>query len=280
MARKASDNLEIEDEVFYGVEQKPAKILIYDLEVSPLLVWTYGLWQANAIKQEDRQRLMSFSYRWYGEKKISSETLMGQDTYKVDPKNDTLIIQKLHKVMAEADLIIGHNSNQFDDKMANMFFITAGLDPIPPYKTVDTKKVAKRHFRFPSNSLNNLGEALGIGQKTDVKHSDIWYECFVLGSKKHWKLMATYNEQDVELTTKLYEKLRPFISNHPSLARIQNELDVCPKCGSDHLQSRGYRVTNISRYRRYQCQTCRGWCSARLSIPKDYDIKPKYVNAV
>ena len=182
--------------------------------------------------------------------------------------------------MSEADLVIGHNSDQFDNKMSNMFFVSCGLKPIPQYKTVDTKKVAKRYFRFPSNSLDNLGNYLGLGRKSEVKHSDIWYECFVLGSKKHWKLMAKYNEQDVELTTKLYEKFRPFINNHPNMNRLANEMDLCPKCGSEHLQSRGYRTTNISRYRRYQCQTCGGWCSARLALPKDYDIKPKYVNTV
>ena len=91
--------------------------------------------------------------------------------------------------------------------------------------------------------------------------------------------MKVYNEQDVTLTIKLYERLRPWILNHPNMARIENRPEACPKCGTeDKMQARGYRVTNVGRYRRYQCQECFGWCARRTAIEKEYDIKPSYTN--
>lgn len=256
--------------------ERKAKILLYDLEVSPLLGWTYQMWDARVIKLEDRQRLMSFSYQWYGEKKIHCETLEMQDTYKVDPKNDYLITKKLHDLMNEADIIIAHNGDRFDNKVSNTFFIFNGLTPVAPYKSIDTLKIARRHFKFAGNSLNALGDYLGVGQKTSVTHGDIWYDCYMNGTPKAWKQMAKYNNQDVELLRKVYEVLRPYMSNHPNLLRYENKSEGCPKCGGENLQSRGYYVTAACKYRRYRCNDCGGWSSRRIAVEKEYDVKPSY----
>lgn len=264
--------------------ERKAKILIYDIECTGHLGYSYGLWDTNIYKVIEYPILLSFSYTWYDPSKSLDEheifniALNDFDTFGVDRKNDQLITKALHELFEEADVLLGHNSNQFDDKMSRMFFLKHDLLPPPPAKSIDTKRAAKSAGRFGSNSLNNLSDFFGFGQKETTTHADLWWDC-LLGDAEAWRKMKIYNEQDVRLTVKLYEKLRPWILNHPNMARLTNDAEACPKCGEkDKMQSRGYRVTNVGRFRRYQCQACGGWCARRQAITAEFDVKPSYVN--
>lgn len=258
---------------------KKPRIISFDLEVSPALGYFYPpTWETGILKTVDRQRLMSFAYQVVGEKKITSKCLFDITGYKKDPKNDEGLTQELHAVLSKADILLGQNSDQFDIKMANYFFIMNGLDPIPPSKSIDTKKIAKRYFRFMNNTLDNLAEELGVGAKTKIKHANIWQECFLNGDPKMWKLLNKYCENDVRITTEVYLKLRPFMHQHPSLSRISGETDGCPRCGSYSFRLKAYRTTSTSRYHQYQCEECGGYFSDRKAIPEALDNKPTYVN--
>lgn len=222
---------------------------------------------------------MSFGWQVVGEKKIHTLCLYDMDTYKVDPRNDKLLTIELHKVMSSADVLLGQNSDQFDIKMANYFFIRNGLEPIPPTKSLDTKKIAKRYFRFANNKLDNLGEELGVGGKTEITQGHIWQKCFLEGDKKSWKLMNKYCENDVRITTEIYLKMRAFMHQHPSLSRISGEWDSCPRCNSYNYRVKAYRTTNTSRYHQFQCNECHGFFSDRKAITeKQGDNKPNYVS--
>ena len=103
---------------------KKPRIISFDLEVSPALGYFYPpTWEVNILETVDRQKLMSFAWQVVGEKKITAMNLSDTDTYKVDPQNDKLLATELHKVLSNADILLGQNSDQFDIKMANYFFI-------------------------------------------------------------------------------------------------------------------------------------------------------------
>lgn len=227
----------------------------------------------------ERQKLMSFAYQVVGEKKITAHNMSQYPGYKKNPYDDKAIAEELHRVMMSADILLGQNSDQFDVKMANYFFLMNGLPSLPPKKYIDTKKIAKRYFRFANNTLDNLGEEMGFGGKTKVKHSDIWQECFLLQDKSMWKKMDTYCKNDVDKTTKIYLKMRGFMHQHPSLSRITGEYDSCPRCGGFDYRVKAYRTTNTSRYHQYFCNDCEGYFSDRTAITeKQGDLKPNFVN--
>ena len=80
------------------------------------------------------------------------------------------------------------------------------------------------------------------------------------------KSMASYCKNDVNLTAKLYDRLLPWIPNHANFGLYVNaDNPVCPKCGSTHLQRRGYSMTRVMRYARYQCQDCGSWSRGRTA---------------
>lgn len=259
--------------------RKPV-IISFDLEISPALGYFYPpTWEVNILKTKERQKLMSFAWQIVGEKKIHSVSLADFDTFKVDPHNDRMIVHKLHEVLSTADILLGQNSDRFDVRKANYFFILNDLEPIPPVKYIDTKKVAKRYFDFLNNTLDNLGEELGVGKKTKTKVGDLWEDCFLNNDVKAYKKLKIYNEQDVRVTTGIYLKMRGYMKTHPSIARITGEYDSCPRCGGYDYRLKAYRTTNTSRYHQYFCNGCQGYFSDRKAITeKEGDLKPEFVS--
>ena len=158
-----------------------------------------------------------------------------------------------------------------------MTFIKNGLNGIPPNKSIDTKKVASRYFRFANNKLDNLGEELGVGRKTKETHSNLWEDCYLNQDMKAWKKMNRYCAQDVRVTTNIYLKMRPFMHSHPNLTRITDEWDSCPKCSSFSYRVKAYRTTNVSKYRQYQCLDCHGFFTDRKAMTiREGDAKPRF----
>lgn len=235
------------------------KILIYDLEVTPTLGWTYGLYKTNVIKVEQNPSIMSISWRWYGENITKHESLATIPRKRGTDANLALV-KLIHSLFDEADVVVAHNANRFDNKVATASFLRYNLTPPSPYKTIDTLAVARNVARFNSNSLNSLGELFGLGSKTKITHGDLWYDCLT-GSGKAWRQLKEYNNQDVDLLYAIYERLRPYIKNHPNLGDITQVDGVCPKCGSSNLERRGFNMRRNGKVQRFQCKSCGGWCS-------------------
>lgn len=228
---------------------------MYDLEVSPTLGWTYGIYDTRVLHVEQDPIIMCFSYQWYGEKKIHNHRIQILNGKEIVSEKD--VVERLWELFDEADIVVAHNALRFDNKVATAAFLRHNLTPPTPYKTIDTLRVVKSISRFNSNSLDAIGETLGLGRKTAVKHSDLWHDC-LQGDKKAWKKMVAYNNQDVRLLTAIYEKLRPYIKNHPNLGVILQKRDVCSKCGSSNLQARGREGRRTGMVQRWVCNDCGG----------------------
>lgn len=252
-----------------------AKILLYDIETSPLITYTWGLYEQNVSKMLQDWYMLCFAYKWLGEKRVHVKSLPDYNLYKKDPQNDLELVKDLHRLFDEADIIIAHNGDSFDQKMSQTRFMIHKLGPTSPYRQIDTKKIAKQNARFTSNKLDDLGKSLSLGQKLDTGGIELWHGC-MNGNKKAWKTMTTYNKQDVVLLEQLYMELRPWIKGHPNMNLLEDRLESCPKCGSGPMQKRGYMVSSTQRYQRYQCQACGGYSRQRLA---EYTHqKPMYVN--
>jgi hypothetical protein len=235
---------------------KKSKILLYDIESGPNLGYVYGKYDQTVITFEKEWDLLSFSYKWLGEKKTIA---VGQDKV-----TEEALVLRLWNLFDQADIVIAHNGDKFDQRMMNVKFMQYGLTPPSPYKTIDTLKVARRYFKFNSNKLDDLGKSLGVGRKAETGGFDTWLGC-MNGEPKAWKKMLAYNKQDVILLEQVYLKLLPWMDNHPALNVIEGRPDACPKCGGTHLQSRGLKHNKTTSVARFQCQDCFGWCQARTA---------------
>lgn len=240
---------------------RKAKILFLDIETLPNISYTWGKYEQNVIDFHQESCLATFAAKWLGGK-VFSRSLPDYEGYKPWSYDDKELTADLWKLLDEAEIVVAHNGDQFDIKFSNSRFITHGLKPPAPYKTVDTKRLAKRVARFNSNKLDDLGEHLGEGRKikTDFR---LWRGC-MSGDKKAWARMCRYNEQDVLLLEKVYHRLQGWAKNHPNIGTITREF-CCPKCGSKALKQQGMTVTSTMVYKRLQCQQCGGWVRENMN---------------
>lgn len=246
------------------------RILLYDIETSPNIGYTWGMFDQNVIEFKEEWKLLTFAYKWLGEDKVYC---VSRRQFK--DRTEVSIVKALHAVLEKADIVVTHNGISFDNKKANAKFVEHRLNPIKPSQQVDTKVLAKGHFGFNSNSLDNLGKLLKVGRKIKKMDFSVWLGC--MEHLKNRKLpitdflqMEKYNKQDVVLLEKIYLKLRPWSVRHPNVAQISEKLEACPKCGSDKLKSKGFKYTTRSIFRQYQCKSCGGYCKGEsLSAPKN-----------
>lgn len=241
------------------MSNKDKAVIVYlDIENSPNISYTWqGMYEIDVIAFKEEWHMMSFSYKYEG-KTTQVKALPDYSLYKKEPNNDRELVKELWSILDGADIVIGHNVDRFDIRKINSRFLYHGLSLPSTYKTVDTLKVARKMFMLNSNKLDHLAKHLGIGTKVDTGGFQLWLDCMA-GNRGAWALMKKYNKHDVDLTEKVYKKLRPFTTNHPNLNVIQNTTHNCSSCGASHIQKRGYLITKTGKYQRYQCQSCASW---------------------
>jgi predicted RNA-binding Zn-ribbon protein involved in translation (DUF1610 family) len=227
------------------------KILLLDVETSPNTVYTWGLFnQFVALNQIiETSKLLSWSAKWLGDKDTMFDSINNNPPY--------LVLKNINKLLNKADIVITYNGNHFDIPVLNRELLLLGFSAPSPYKSLDLYQTVKRQFRFASNKLDHVCEQLGLGHKnhTDFK---LWVDC-MKGDAEAWIDMEAYNRHDVELLERLYNRILPYIKNHPNLNLFTNGTHVCPNCGGVHLQKRGSSYTISGSYQRYRCKECGTW---------------------
>ena len=230
-----------------------------DIETFPILGHTWGpKWEANLLDVVQRIRLASFAWKWFGEPTTHCLALPDMPGYEKNKESDRELVQELWKVFDEADILVAHNGKAFDFKQSNAFFVQNDIKPPSPYVVIDTKTEAKRYFKFPSNSLDDLGQYLGVGRKERTGGMDLWWDCMD-GKPDAWRRMKRYNKQDVVLLEKVYEKIMPWMNTHPNLNVYEDRIKCCKICLGSRLQSRGSQIRRNGRVIRYVCQDCGAW---------------------
>lgn len=233
------------------------KILLLDIETAPNLVHVWGLWQQNVgINQIiNSGYVMCWAAKWYGEDEIFFNSI-----HKTNRKN---MIKSIHTLMDKADIIIHYNGSSFDIPTLNKEFLLHNLNPPSTYAQIDLLKTTRRQFKFASNKLDYVCQMLGLGKKVEHVGHQLWIDCMEK-KPEAWKVMEKYNCNDVVILEKLYDRLKPWIKNHPNI--FNEESGKCPTCGSNKYHSRGFAYTNIGKYRRFQCTNCHSWFKSKENL--------------
>lgn len=235
------------------------KTLHLDIETAPNLAYVWGLFKENIplARIVNSGYVLCWAASWEGQKEI-----MFDSVYQSSPKK---MLKGIHKLLSEADVVVHYNGKEFDIPTLNKEFVKSGLFPPAPYKQVDLIQVVRRQFRFPSNKLDYVLQALKLKQKVRHAGFEMWVQCMA-NDPKAWAMMEKYNKGDVRALKQLYTRLLPWIDRHPNLSVVSGDGKTCPRCGKHHLQRRGpYRV-GASLYQRFQCQDCGGWSHSSQRI--------------
>jgi hypothetical protein len=259
------------DVILKTTETIPApKILLFDIETAPNLSYVWGQYEQNVLGHQQESYLLSFAYKWLGDKTTSVRSLPDYKKYKAGSGDDKELVKDLWNLLDQADIVIGHNVDAFDILKANTRFIYHDLEPPQFYRTVDTLKIARKMFKFNSNKLDDLGNFLGVGRK--VKHTGVslWFGC-MSGDPDSWEVMCKYNKQDVDLLERVYLKLRTWAPKHPNV-NVYSGAEGCTKCSGSSTVKRGFAYTDVSRAQRYYCKDCRGYSTGKWERMKSATV--------
>lgn len=124
------------------------KVLIYDIETRPNTGYIWGKWEQNVIEYTEEWSMLCFAYKWLGSSKTHVVALPDFPGYDPNVVDDFDVVEKLHDLFDQADVVIAHNGDSFDQKKTHARFVYHNMTPPSPYKQIDTKKVAKRYFNF------------------------------------------------------------------------------------------------------------------------------------
>lgn len=229
------------------------KILTLDIETSPHIASVWGLWQQNVSLNQLREctTVICWAAKWHGNSKIE---------FMSDHHDDhESMISWIWDLLDKADIVVGWNHKAFDLKHLNREFLLMGLSPPSKYVVVDLMLETRKNFKFASNKLDHVSRQLDIGHKLHHTGMELWNDCVIRDDPKAWAVMKRYNIQDVKLTEKVFDTLRPWLKM-PNIALYMGlEGFACPSCGSDALQRRGYAYKSAGVYQRYQCTDCTKW---------------------
>lgn len=241
------------------VKKQGPKVLLLDIETSPIIAHVWGLWENNVGLNQIQQdwHIMSFCAKWLGDP--PSKVIYRDQSKAKNIENDKDILKVMWQLMDEADIILGQNSKSFDIKKLNARFILNGMKPPSSYRQIDTKLLAKKNFAFTSNRLEYMTDKLCTKYKK-LKHKEfsgheMWVQC-LKGNKRAWAAMKKYNIYDVLSLEELYTKLAPWDNTIDFNVYKETESMDCHACGSHKLKKWGYRYTNTGKFQRYICDDC------------------------
>lgn len=249
------------------------RIAILDIERVPMRTKQLEAWDMKSLQYrrltpddiDTWGRTICLAYRWLGEARVHfiAEWQEG---------GRAAFLQNAWNVYDEADMVVGHNSINFDTKHLQGEWELEGLGPSSPVQEFDTLLVARKRFNFEANHLDTLTKRLGLASKTDKYRSATAWAA-VDGDEKAQRRIQRYNIGDVKATTGLYLRLRPWGNSNLGVF-IDGERQVCPACASPKVQRRGAAVTKLGRYPRFHCQSCGHWSKGKKALGPTTEGRP------
>lgn len=261
----------------------PYTVLIYDIETYLSLktwVWRLGK-QVLRHSQLDacfnQNDIICINYKWYGSKKTHS--LSGPE-----------MIQDFDALVKTADVTLGKNSDSFDRKHINSKRMLEGLPAYPEWADTgeDLERQLRRHFEFPSQSLDYVSSLLGFGGKLKMEFDD-WIKISNLKHIKRYKAnkrfktdhleaicqtefnkgllqtlkegiqafkkMVRYGKKDVTDTERVLQRVLPYIRLRHNASDGIN----CVVCGSKNIHKTKKIIKGQTKYQQFECLDHRGY---------------------
>lgn len=231
-------------------------ILILDIETRPALAYVWKMFDENVGLDQlvEPSQILSVGWKWKGKGKFEYA-----DVWPVRSKvKRRRMLTRIHAAMSRADAVVTFNGARFDLPKLTGEFLVAGFKPLAQVTSIDVCRTTKK-MGFTSGKLAHVLPLLGLPGKLDTGGFKLWRE-YMDGNKMARASMQKYNEGDVRGLERLYDRVLPYITDHPYLGEFAGN---CPNCGSTYVQHRGFRRTRAFKIERIQCNDCGTWSSGK-----------------
>lgn len=246
------------------MKNKPLIELFYDSETTPLkaYIWRLGeqVVRHNQLDPKmDNYDIICITYCFNDGKPAKSLSWLDYTTAEM--------IAEFDKIIKTADITIGKNNHNFDDKRINTLRMLHDLDPLPEWvgTTDDLERQMRRYFTFPSHSLDYVSQLLGLGGKIKMEFQD-WMDIMDGTDKKRiaaLKKMVAYGKKDIEDTRAIWNKMKRHMKPKLNQSAFYG-LKCCTKCGSTKISKNGTRVRGKAIYQTYQCRDHKGFAGETI----------------
>lgn len=243
------------------------KRLVWDIETSPNIVLAFRTGYDLVVNHDaiiHERKIICIGYKWEDDPVVH---VLRWD----ENQDDKAMLQKFLKIANEADELIHHFGDRFDLPWFRTRCLFHGLQPLPLYKTIDTKMWASKYFYFNSNKLDYISKFFGSKGKDKMEFDD-WKQIVMKNCKKSLKKMCDYCGEDVVELEKVYKKLR-FCVKPKTHAGVQAGLDkwTCPRDGSTNVHLSKKRVSSAgTKTYQMQCQDCGGYFQINATAYAQY----------
>jgi hypothetical protein len=265
-------------------KQDGPKILVIDIETTPLISFHWGLWDQNIGLEQNISdwSIFAFAAKWVGSKEV---IYMDQRSIKTTDNilsnaqklnNDKKLVKKIAALLEEADIVLGQNSKGFDTKKINTRIkfhnsrakSKADRIEIPSsYKHIDTMLLNKKFFSDTSNKLEYMSKTYNTEYKK-LDHKEYpgfkMWRAVMEGDKKVWPVVEKYNKFDVLSTEEYWQGIKAW-DNSVNFNVYREEEDTVCTCGSRNFKLNGFSYTSVGKYRRYKCKDCGSELKSRFS---------------
>ena len=259
-------------------EKKELVYCYFDLETSLMQGYFFDIWEQNIPMSRVTKQSHLLSASWaFNDEPAQGVRLTPED---VKTGNDLHVVISLIEALNSCDVAVSFNGRRFDFKRLNTRALFWGLPPVVIPKNIDLMLDAKRLFKFPSNSMQNISDYLSLEGKISTSSSRLWERCMEFENydvcQNALEEMLTYNLQDINATRDLHKRFMGWSKNTPNIATITKQVQgrdlkedtelLCIHCGSndvskimvDGVAKKGY--TAVSSFDLYRCgeSDCRG----------------------
>jgi len=218
------------------------KILIYDIETSLCeftAFWT-GKQYVGHNQLRSEPRIITVAWKWFGDSKV-------YDLEWDENQNDYELMKKFLQIYNSADVVIGFNNKNFDDRFVNARALKHNLEVNTHVRSFDIMKQSKRLFRLPSYAMNYIAGYVGVTTKYNHSGREMWENIQYGGkeeARKSLDEMIVYNRQDIVVTEEVYLRLRKYMGVSSHLGVLGGkEKWTCPNCGSENVELNKRTVT-------------------------------------
>lgn len=226
-------------------------ILIWDIETSPNLVFSWGIGHKVSISFENiyRERAITcIAWKILGKSRVYS---LNWDQNHCDKEMIDTFIGHLNNCRYS----VAHNGDRFDLRWLRGRAMFHRLGMWPEYTSVDTLKIFRKLAYLNSYRLDYLLQYFGFGRKIKVDY-DLWKRVFA-GEAKALQEMIRYNRKDVVALEELYTFVRQYMSPVDSLTK---SCRTCPHCASEKFQRKHHRFTKAGGEKiQLQCDAGHYW---------------------
>lgn len=214
----------------------PAKILIYDIETSRVearLFWT-GKTYINYKQIRGEPTIISVSWKWLGEDTVHHLK------WDMDTHSDEKLIKDFLEVYNKADMVVGYNNDNFDNRWINARAMKYNLFVNVHVKSFDIIKQTKRLFRLLSYSMDYVAAFVGVTLKQSHEGIIMWdkiEEGTPEEQQEYMDKMIEYNIGDIITTEEIFLKLRKYMGHKINISTYNGgEKYGCPHCGGINVE--------------------------------------------